>query len=694
MPTSFAWRTDARFAGTKHRMNEFIIEFESADDRFPSGSRVTFSVCNRVKVLFGVAGGGRGGISMKSIVPLVLVMLGFAVIAAGVQVSAASSNASLSPTYDITTLAGKVASIRGTQGLYLRTSALIEQEADKLDVGASPPYSPDAITPRYVLSSPLDGTSVSLPDVVVNQDSNAASQNEPAIAVDPSNPNRIVVAMNDYVSRTWSCAIAGTPCSALGDGYSGTYFSNDGGLTWCCTPTDPAHLGTMIPGVERLTGGIYDAGGDPSLAFDSAGHVFYAGLGFDRTTPPNTVAVNKGTFDSEGALSWGAPTFINPTTAPSTLNDKEWIGVDSHVGSPFQDRVYVSWTRFIFSPGRGYVQSPIAFVFSKDGGATFSSPQSIVSNVLYDQGSRIVVGPHGTVYVFWDGTTRFGAFDSIWMVASTDGGVSFSSPVAVAPLIDIAPPANTVFRVNSFPAADVAPDGTLYVAWSSEVTNATSYAADPVCASASRYSKCHSSAVWSKSTDGGSTWSTPVPILPTFDASNRVAIGYPVTQRDGKTMLTAPGARRVDTFWPGVAVSPSGRVYMSAYAADVVSPWQTCDKPASPTAVGRINCVTPTVSGLTNAPGNYTHNARLDYVVADLTTGMTKTVTTHPVNSRYHFGGGFIGDYTGLAVGSDNVFHAVWTDTNHVESVTWWYGFEFVSTPVHQQDIVTAAGSF
>src|SRR5207245_246247 len=151
-------------------------------------------------------------------------------------------------------------------------------EADKLDVGASPPYSPDAITPRYVLSSPLDGTSVSLPDVVVNQDSNAASQNEPAIAVDPSNPNRIVVAMNDYVSRTWSCAIAGTPCSALGDGYSGTYFSNDRGMTWCCTPTDPAHLGTMIPGVERLTGGIYDAGGDPRLAFGSAQRAGRAGF--------------------------------------------------------------------------------------------------------------------------------------------------------------------------------------------------------------------------------------------------------------------------------------------------------------------------------------------------------------------------------------------------------------------------------
>src|SRR5256885_16600313 len=103
---------------------------------------------------------------MKSIVPLVLVMLGFAVIAAGVQGSAASSNASLSPTYDITTLAGKVASSRGTQGLYLRTSPLIDQEADKLDVGASPPASRDATTPRSAWSSPLEGTSVSLPSGV------------------------------------------------------------------------------------------------------------------------------------------------------------------------------------------------------------------------------------------------------------------------------------------------------------------------------------------------------------------------------------------------------------------------------------------------------------------------------------------------------------------------------------------------
>ncbi len=627
---------------------------------------------------------------MRYVVGIVVLALGFVLIAGGAPVSAASKGDSQS--FDITTLAGKVASIQATDGFYLRVSPFLEQESDAADAAPAPgPSSP--ITPTFILSSPLDGTSVAAPAVTVNQDTLGAPQNEPAIAVDPNNANRIVVGSNDYITRTWTCTIDGTPCSALGDAYSGTYFSNDGGATWCCVATDPSHLGTLIPGVERLTGGIYDAGGDPSLAFDSQGHVFFAGLGFDRTAAPNTVAVNKGTFDADGVLTWGPPTFIGQTTAPSTLNDKEWIGADTHPGSPFQDRVYVSWTRFIFNPHNGrYVQSPIAFVFSSDGGATFSDPQLIVGNVLYGQGSRIVVGSDGTVHVFWEGSTRLASFNSIWTVASTDGGVSWSKPVAVAPAVDIIPPFNTRFRVNSFPAADIAPDGTLYAAWSSEVKNdATTYGADPVCAFflsgvASVYANCHSSAVWSKSTDEGATWSSPVPILTALDGSNRVATGYPVTQPDGKTKLNAPPDRRVDSFWPAIGVTPSGNVYMSAYAADVVSPWQLCKSPATPTAVGRINCL---------ELGNYTHNARLDYVVADLTTGVTQTVTTHPINSRYGFGGGFIGDYTSLAVGPDNVFHAVWTDTNNKQSVDWWFGFEFASgTATHQQDIVTGSGNF
>ncbi len=591
---------------------------------------------------------------------------------------------SQTPSCNIGTLSCKVQTVNNTSGLYAKISDFVQQEAqDTSAFGAATSCSTNPCSPTFVLTSPLDGSTIAAPDITVNQDTAAATQNEPTIAVNPNNPSQIVAAANDYITRTWSCTVSSTPCSGLGDGYSGTYFSNDGGTTWCCVATDPSSIGTLIPGVEHLVGGIYDAGGDPALAFNSQGNVFYAGLGFDRTMPPNTVEVSKGTFDGSGSLTWGAPTFINPTSSPSLLNDKEWIGVDAHTSSPFEGRVYVSWTLFIFNPSTGaYVKSPIYFVYSTDGGSTFSTPASITGNVLYDQGSHIVVGPDGTVYVFWDGSTRLAPTDSTWMVKSTDGGVTFSKPVAVAPLIDISTPAGTAFRVNSFPMADIAPDGTLYATWSAEITNGAPATDLKTACFGGPSAGCHAAAVWSKSTDGGSTWSTPQFV---FTQGSRTADGYPVTQPDGSTLNAPSPLPMVDSFFPSVAVAPNGNVYISAYVADVESPWQTCADPATPSAVGRIDCL---------ALGNYINNGRLDYSVKDLTTGITNIVSTHPINSRYQFGGGFIGDYTTIAVGSDNVFHAVWTDTNNVQTVVWWYGFQFVPTSVHQQDIATATGTF
>jgi hypothetical protein len=574
-----------------------------------------------------------------------------------------------SPNYDITTLKGKVASLNGTAGLQIRFSAFIEEEAQVEEPNLLPAA---PITPNYVLSSPLDGNSITPPATLVNQDTAGAPQNETAIAVDPNNPNRVVAAANDYVTRTWACSLNGTPCSALGDGYSGTYYSNDGGQTWAGVSSDPQHLGTLIPGVTRLTGGPYDAGGDPALAFDSQGNVYYAGLGFNRTSAPNTVAVNKGTFDGSGQLTWSQPTFINPTNSPSTLNDKEWIAADWHASSPYRDRVYVSWTRFIFNPQKGnYVQSPIFFAYSSDGGQTFSDPQNISANVLYDQGSRPIVGYDGTVYVIFEGAKRLSTLDSTYIVKSTDGGMTFGKPVNIADLQDVIPLANTAFRVNSFPAGAAAPNGDLYVAWSSMMSDNGGLCPTPT------NNGCHSVAVYSQSTDGSATWSAPMPIFPALDTSTRIADGYPAP--DG---LNAPAARRVDTLWPGVAVSPAGRVYMSAYAADTVSPWQVCASGPVP-PVGRITCDTL---------GGYVHNARLNYYVTNIGSGGTQMVSTHPINTRNGFGGGFIGDYTDLSVGTDNVFHAFWTDSNNKQNVIWFYGFEFVPTSINQEDVVTASG--
>jgi len=577
-------------------------------------------------------------------------------------------------TYDINTLAGKVASLRGTAGLQIRFSKFIEEEAQEPDVIPSP----TAITPVHVLSSPLDGTTIVSPDALVNQDTAAAPQNETAIAVDPNNPSRIVGGANDYVTRTWNCTVDGTPCSALGDGYSGTYYSNDGGLTRCCnsnpnsiyTPTtDPSQIGTLIPGVEHLVDGQYDAGGDPSVAFDSQGNVYYCGLGFDRTSPPNTVAVNKGTFDGGGNLTWGLPTFINQTTAPSTLNDKPWIAVDWHSGSPFQDRVYVSWTRFIFNPQNGrYVQSPIFFVYSTDGGATFSTPENISANAHYSQGSHPVVGPDGTVYVFWEGSTRLASLNSTYMAKSTDGGSTWSAPLSISTLVDSSPLADTAFRVNSYPAAAAAPNGDLYVTWTTADSG-------------------HSVAVYSTSTDGGATWSAPASV---FAAGNRNPVGYPVAQPtpepggcqatdgcDGSAFNAPSPSGPIEDVFPSATVAANGHVLLTAYRGTTVSPWQTCFS-GPPPPVGRITC---------DFLGPYVHNTRLDYVVRDLS-GSTNRLTTQRINTRYGFGGTFFGDYTDTDTGGGNGFFAFWTDSNNVQTVVWWYGFEFVPTPIHQQDVV------
>jgi hypothetical protein len=500
------------------------------------------------------------------------------------------------------------------------------------------------------------GGSVLPPDVTVNRDTAAAPQNETSIVVDPNRANRIVAGANDYVSRTWSCTVGGTPCSALGDAYSGTYYSNDGGQTWCCTSSDPQHLGTLIPGVTRLAGGQYDAGGDPSVTFDSRGVAYYAGLGFNRTSAPNTVAVNRGTFDGAGALTWSQPTFINQTTSPTTLNDKEWIAADWHATSPFRDRVYVTWTRFLFNPSNGrYAQSPIFEAHSSDGGRTFSAPHSISGNVLYSQGSRVFTGADGTVYAVWDGATRLSTLDGTWFAKSTDGGVTWSTPTLISTLVEVDELANTAFRVNSFPAGAIAPDGTLYTAWTTDENGR-----DVV--------------VYSRSTDGGATWTAPVH-APGVDAL-RTPVGY-----DGSG-LTPPAATPAESIWPSIAISPSGKVFMGAYVGDVVSPWQSC---AAFDPKGSINCLTP---------GPVVHNTKLDYVVTDLTTGVTQTVTTKPINTRYMFRGGFIGDYTDMSVGSDNVAHPFWTDTNNAQNAYWFYGTNFGGVLVSQQDVVTVGVSY
>src|SRR5437016_14058497 len=167
---------------------------------------------------------------MKIVASLILALT-LAITISGMQGAVASPALRVDSThFNLKTLAGKLDSVPGTPGLLVTPSSFLQQEADMSDLAANPTPNP-AITPAYVLSSNLDGSTVTAPDVTVNQDTLAASQNEPTIAVDPNNANRLVAGSNDYVTRTWSCTVGGTPCSALGVGHSSTHNFNDGGET-------------------------------------------------------------------------------------------------------------------------------------------------------------------------------------------------------------------------------------------------------------------------------------------------------------------------------------------------------------------------------------------------------------------------------------------------------------------------------
>src|SRR5690349_15808042 len=110
---------------------------------------------------------------VKRLSTLVIVSLLLAVLAPAATVAASR------PTYDLINLAGNVASFNGTAGLQISYSAFIQEDAEE---GAGNPVPGAPISPAFVVSSPLDGSSVAAPAVTVNQDTAGAPQNKTSIA--------------------------------------------------------------------------------------------------------------------------------------------------------------------------------------------------------------------------------------------------------------------------------------------------------------------------------------------------------------------------------------------------------------------------------------------------------------------------------------------------------------------------------
>jgi hypothetical protein len=161
--------------------------------------------------------------------------------------------------------------------------------------------------------------------------------NEPTVAVDPNNPANVAEA-SLFQLRV----------------------STDGGTSF-----QPA-VAAVVPGTHGLCG-------DPSLAFDSQGRLFWTYLGCVGNTGPMDIFIAR-VNPATGAILAGYPVNVtaspgvNLPAGPGSNHDKEWLAADSFGTSPFADRLYVVWTEFIPAGTRVLTTS------STNQGMTWTAP--------------------------------------------------------------------------------------------------------------------------------------------------------------------------------------------------------------------------------------------------------------------------------------------------------------------------------
>src|SRR5437016_3355699 len=134
--------------------------------------------------------------------------------------------------------------------------------------------------------------------------------------------------------------------------------------------------------------------------------------------------------------------------------------------SLFKNRIYVSWSRFN-SSGTG---SRIMVTWSADQAATWSTPLQLspASQNGAVQGSQVAVGPNGTVYVVYDVAVTGG--HQVFFTKSTDGGVTWTTAASKTPIFNELS-FSASYRFDSFPYLAVNPvNGDVYVVYPDQPT--------------------------------------------------------------------------------------------------------------------------------------------------------------------------------------------------------------------------------
>jgi hypothetical protein len=218
--------------------------------------------------------------------------------------------------------------------------------------------------------------------------------------------------------------------------------SGDGGATWG-TPG-------FLPGMTFSSGAAspFERVSDASVAYDAAHSTWLiSSIPLLPSTSVPTVFVNRSTDDGR---TWSTPVQMPPPASHTVDLDKNWTVCDNGASSPFRGHCYTELDNF--GDGDRELMST-----STDGGASWSVP---IQTAGHDKGigGQPLVQPDGTVVVPFESLDgKISAF------VSKDGGASWTKAVKIA-----AARAHAVaggLRTSPLPTAEIAGDGTVYVAW-------------------------------------------------------------------------------------------------------------------------------------------------------------------------------------------------------------------------------------
>jgi hypothetical protein len=223
--------------------------------------------------------------------------------------------------------------------------------------------------------------------------------------------------------------------------------SGDGGATWDAPTFLPGQTFTANPPFGDPAS-PFERVSDPTVAYDAAHGVWMvSSIPLLPNLDVPTVFFSRSTDDGR---TWGRPISMPPPASNSVDLDKNWTACDNHASSPFYGHCYTELDNF--GDGDRELMST-----STDGGLTWSTP---IQSAGHDKGlgGQPVVQPNGTVIVPYEALNG-----KIEAFRSTNGGASWTKAVTVDSIRFHGVEGD--LRTSPLPTAEIAADGTVFVAW-------------------------------------------------------------------------------------------------------------------------------------------------------------------------------------------------------------------------------------